>query len=56
MNDNRKIDKRWHVVIFWKHTDRQDHFYIEELSELYDIVENGPDFTTIADINIRYNL
>lgn len=50
-------NKRWSVVIKY-HTsnERIDYFQIEELEELQDIVEAGPDFSYIKEIKIKYNL
>lgn len=46
--------KRWHVVINYK-VDVSEVFDLEELAELQDIVETGPDWNTIEDIKITYN-
>ena len=44
--------KRWKVEIHFK--SKIAHYGIEELEQLQDIVENGPDFTTIEKIIITY--
>ena len=50
-------DKRWKVVIRY-YPENMEHqlIYIEELDELQDIVESGPDFRLISKIEITYNL
>lgn len=46
---------RWTVVITLT-TGETEKLLIEELSELHDLVERGPDWRLIADIKITYNL
>lgn len=49
------MNKRWQVEIIYnsEHGDRPIHHAIEELEELHDIVERGPNFYAIKQIRIE---
>ena len=50
--------KRWNVTISW-HTNsgwEADHYFIDELEELAEILEHGPDWNCLKDIRINYAL
>lgn len=49
--------RRWHVVATYaaKPFDHVQEFDIEEIDELQDLIEKGPDWGTISDIRITYN-
>lgn len=49
---------RWKAVILYNLGNAvvAKQHYFDELEELQDIVEGGPDFTTIDEIKITYNL
>lgn len=50
------MDKRWKVIIAYKPEHMEDAtYYIEELDELADIVERGPDWNHIDAIAIELN-
>jgi hypothetical protein len=53
--DENITDKRWIVDIFYRRMDRimPVRYYIEELSELAEIVEQGPSFRAIERIEIN---
>ncbi len=46
---------RWHVIAFYRSSlgNLDFHHYIEELVELYDLIEGGPDWDTLDRIEIR---
>lgn len=50
-------EKRWHVVATYagKPFDHVQEIDVEELEELQDAVEGGPDWGTLRDIRITYN-
>jgi hypothetical protein len=54
-------DGRWHVVVtfyrFEKGKSLKDReiFSIDEIEELHEIIERGPDFHSIISINITHN-
>lgn len=49
----KEAPKRWHVIVNFGHG---QHFYdIEELDELAEIIERGPDWNLIKDITITLN-
>lgn len=47
-------NKRWSADIKY-HNGRTDHYQIDELYELQDIVEQGPDWSYMKEIKITYN-
>lgn len=47
--------KRWHIEFRYASGQELPPMDIEELEELQDIVEGGPDFGTLIDIVITYN-
>jgi len=49
----RKSKKRWHVEIEYGNTG--EHLNIDELFELHDIIESGPDWNLISWIKITLN-
>jgi hypothetical protein len=54
----RETRKRWLSYIRYRMTDGrilQRTVEFDELSELHDIVEKGPDFTKVTEIEITYN-
>ena len=56
---SRKVSdshKRWRVEIFYKKTKEPALRYVEELEELGDLIEGGPDYARIKKIKIKYNL
>lgn len=49
--------KRWCVIILYR-TDGEplaEHHYVEELSEIEEIVESGPDWNAIMNISVQIN-
>lgn len=48
-------ERRWHVE--FRYADGVDHpaVDIEEISELQEIMEDGPDWGTLIDIVVTYN-
>lgn len=51
-----KTDSRWHVkVIYNTIILSTKEFDIEELEDLHDIIEQGPDWNSIDKIEITYN-
>lgn len=50
-------EKRWHVVATYggKPFDHVQEYDIEEMEELQDLIENGPDWGTLTDIRVTYN-
>lgn len=48
--------KRWLAKVYYIDGRSTDAFEIDELEELQDIVEGGPDFGLIQKIEIFYNL
>lgn len=53
MAKKRKSDKRWHVEIEYGNAGEQ--LDIEELEELHDLIERGPDWNLISFIKITLN-
>ncbi len=47
--------KRWKAVITYD-DGKSKEVNIEELEELHDIIEGGPDWNLINDVKITYNL
>lgn len=52
-----EADKRWKVSITYRYDDgpRESVFFIEEMTELDDIIEHGPDWNAMVDCRITYN-
>ncbi|AGA07737.1 hypothetical protein CN151_15750 [Sinorhizobium meliloti] len=50
-------DERWKVSITYLHDDgpRETVIYIEEIAELQDIIEHGPDWNAMSDCRITLN-
>lgn len=55
MARKRKSKKRWHVLITYLGGNHGESLDIEELSELHDIIERGPDWNLIESIEIQLN-
>ena len=54
MADKAIANKRWSVTVSY-HNDRVDYYQVEELEELQDIIESGPDFSYLKKIEVKYN-
>ena len=50
--------KRWRVMATYrsKSATSTAHFEVEELEEIDEIIERGPDFDALVEIRVRYNL
>lgn len=53
-----EADKRWKVSITYLHDDgpRKTVTFIEEIVELNDIIEHGPDWNAMVDCRITLNV
>jgi hypothetical protein len=49
------MDKRWHAEIVYNDDTPTDAVEFEELDELQDLVERGPDWNTIDKIIVTLN-
>ena len=49
--------KRWSVIILYRTGGEPlaEHHYVEELSEIEEIVERGPDWNAIMNISVQLN-
>ncbi|KZS55262.1 hypothetical protein ACC677_02500 [Rhizobium ruizarguesonis] len=52
-----EADKRWKVCITYRYDDgpRETVTFIEEIAELDDIIEHGPDWNAMVDCQITLN-
>lgn len=50
------MKQRWKVHVTYKVNTWDETFYVEELSELHDIIERGRDWNAIVDITIKLNV
>lgn len=55
MTEQQSDRKRWHVEFRYADQNSLEARDIDELEELQDIVEGGPDWGTLIDIVITYN-